>query len=115
MPDSKDFPKQFASRLKEAMEARRITARELSKSTGISDPNISRYLKGAYAPKRNNIYLIAKSLRVNPLWLLGFSNDMEVQAYQADSEKNALLAFIDDMDSEQIHKTLNFVSEYILK
>lgn len=40
---------------------------------------------------------------------------MEVQTYQADSEKNALLAFIDDMDSEQIHKTLNFVSEYILK
>lgn len=115
MPDSKDFAKKFSARLREAMQSRKMAAHRLSIATGISDSNISRYLKGTYAPKRNNIYLIAKALCVNPLWLLCFSEDMEITNYQADQDRAVLNQLIADMDSEQVAKTLNFVQEYIVK
>ncbi len=115
MPDSKDFTVKFSAKLKEAMASRKITAHQLSIATGISDSNISRYLKGTYAPKRNNIYLIARALQVNPLWLLCFSKDMDIPDYQSDQNRAVLKQLVDDMDGEQVAKTLSFVEEYIIK
>lgn len=67
----------FASRLKEAMELRDVTAADISRNVKVSTAAISRYLKGAYKPKQDRIYSLAKFLRVSPTWLMGFDVDME--------------------------------------
>jgi repressor LexA len=62
----------FAKRLNYAMRVRGITTQtELVEATGISKGAISSYLEGRYEPKQQNLYLIAKALRVNPAWLMG--------------------------------------------
>lgn len=69
------MPKTFRHRLYEAMELREMTRSELSAKSGVSKPLISQYLKGAYAPKQEKLYLLAKALQVNVSWLMG--NDVD--------------------------------------
>lgn len=69
------MPKTFRHRLYEAMELRELTRSELSAKSGVSKPLISQYLKGAYIPKQENLYLLAKALQVNVSWLMG--NDVD--------------------------------------
>lgn len=37
---------------------------------------ISRYLSGKIQAKQNNIYIISKALNINPLYLMGISDQM---------------------------------------
>ena len=52
---------------------------ELVEKTGITKGAISQYLKGEYEPKQNNVYKIAKALRVNPVWLMGKEVEMDFE------------------------------------
>lgn len=61
----------FSKRLEVALLHRDIKQTELVEMTGISKSAISQYLSGAFEPKQNNIYKIAKALNVNPTWLMG--------------------------------------------
>lgn len=61
----------IAKRLKEAMVRADVSQAELTRRTGISKGAISHYLSGAYEPKQNNIYLLAKALGVDEVWLMG--------------------------------------------
>lgn len=60
------------SRLKEAMQKRGLTARELANKSNISEASISRYLSGKLIPKQATIQALAKALGVDPVWLLGY-------------------------------------------
>ncbi len=105
----------FGKRLKEAMQARGLKARQVAKLTGIDESRISRYVHGLYAPKRQAVFAISRALRVNPSWLLGFSDEMSEELPEKDRARNELENLIEDMDQEQIEKTLRFVRDYILK
>lgn len=61
----------LAERLNKAMEQRGVTARELSKRTGITESDISHYRKGDYQPKRERVYFLSRALNVSPGWLMG--------------------------------------------
>ncbi|MBQ7244601.1 MAG: helix-turn-helix transcriptional regulator [Bacilli bacterium] len=115
MPNEKEDVQLFASRLRDALEYKKMTAAELSRKSGIDQAAISRYKKGLYAPNRNNIFLLARALGVNPTWLLGFSNDMLYQMSEKEAARNELENLIVDMDLDQIKKTIAFLREYILK
>ena len=104
-----------AQRLNDALEFRKMSAAQLSRATGIDQAAISRYRQGLYAPKRKAIFNIARALMVNPTWLLGYSDEMISELSQKDRARNELENLIEDMDLEQIEKTLRFVRDYIVK
>lgn len=67
----------FAKRLKEAMDIRKVSQTELHEKTGIGKPSINAYLKGEYKAKQDKVDLIAEALRVDPTWLIGYDVPME--------------------------------------
>lgn len=66
--------KSFSDRLKQAMSIKKITQSELCERTGIPKSAMSQYVSGAFTPKQERTYLIAKALNVNEPWLLGYDN-----------------------------------------
>lgn len=64
-------------RLNEAMLKRGINATELSKLTGLNKSSVSRYLSGENIPRSLAIGKMAKALRVNPAWVLGYDVPMD--------------------------------------
>lgn len=67
----------FAKRLKEAMDIRKISQTELHEKTGVGKPSINAYLKGEYKAKQDKVDLIAEALNVEPTWLIGYDVPME--------------------------------------
>ena len=64
-------------RIAQALTIRDMTQSELAGITQIPKSSISLYLKGAYEPKNDRIYIIAKALRVSEAWLMGYDVPME--------------------------------------
>ena len=69
--------KTTAERLAEALSARNMKAVELHEKTGISKPSISQYISGKVTPKQDRIYIMAKALNVDTIWLMGYDVPME--------------------------------------
>lgn len=61
---------EFQYRLQKALAAKRITASELSRLSGVGKADISNYLNGKYLAKQDKVFLLAKALDVDPGWLL---------------------------------------------
>lgn len=68
--------KEFHEQLKKAMEMRKVTQSELCEMTGIPKSAMSQYISGAFKPKQTRTYLIAKALRVNEAWLMGWDESV---------------------------------------
>lgn len=62
----------FASRLREALDLNHMTAAELHRRTGITEGQISQYLKGDYLAKQDKVFAISQVLGVSPAWLMAF-------------------------------------------
>ena len=58
------------------MELKGIKQSEICKTTGIPKSAMSQYISGAFEPKQNRIFLIAKALNVNEAWLMGIDVPM---------------------------------------
>lgn len=101
----------FAERLKKALSFRNMRAIDLSSKCGISKSLISKYLNGFTEAKQKNIYLIAKALNVNPLYLIGLSDEMT----PPDDLKDKIKAQLDEMTNEQLEQVETFISAFILK
>lgn len=67
----------IAERLRKSMMLRNLKQVDIIKKTGINKGALSSYLSGKYAPKQNNIHLLAKALDVNEAWLMGHDVPME--------------------------------------
>lgn len=79
-----------SSRIKEAMELRGMRQVDLVEKTGISKSLLSQYLSGRVTNARTDkVYMMAKALRVDAIWLMGFDVPMEIQ--MADADKMAEL------------------------
>jgi repressor LexA len=70
---------EFKDRLIHAMKERGLRAADLSKRTGLSKARISQYVNGKFVPKSDAIILMAETLRVSELWLMGKSDEMDAQ------------------------------------
>lgn len=64
-------------RIKRALSIRCMKQSELCQATKIPKSAISQYISGAFEPKQDRIYLIAKALNVSEAWLMGFDVQME--------------------------------------
>lgn len=69
--------KTTAERLHTALKMRDIKPVELHAKTGISKPSISQYMSGLVKPKQDRIYLMARALNVDDIWLMGYNVPME--------------------------------------
>lgn len=67
----------FKNRLEKALKIRNIKPVELHEKTGISESLISKYLSGNAVARQRKISLIADTLDINPVWLMGYDIPME--------------------------------------
>lgn len=65
------------SRISKALAIRGMRQSELCKLAKVPKSSLSLYLSGAYEPKQDRIYSIAKALNVSEAWLMGYDVPME--------------------------------------
>lgn len=110
---------EIKDRLRKAINDRDISQQELAELTGIPKSSISQYVSGYAKPKQDRIYLLAKALRVNEAWLLGYDSEMDI----ADDEPKINKEYVPDViaahfdgkqfseeDIEVINRFIEFVS-----
>lgn len=113
-----------AKRLKLAMDYKNLTAKQLSDKSGVSEPSISQYVHGTFAPRNKTAAKLAKILQVNPMWLMGFDVPMtdpasdflrNIAEGNIKTELKPNHAFVQDIDelsikmtSEQMDRILQF-------
>ena len=93
----KDKVETCGKRIEEALTIRNMKQAELCKLASVPKSSLSLYLKGAYEPKQDRIYSMARVLNVNDAWLMGYDVPMERKNSQAleltESEKTMLDLF----------------------
>lgn len=72
-----EIKESFQNRLKQLLEIKHLTQKELSDMTGISRSLINKYLKGVSETNNEKLSRIAKATNVNPVWLLGYDVQFE--------------------------------------
>lgn len=99
--------KQFSERLAEGLRARKMSAAELSRLSGVDKGSISRYLKGERSnPTTARIDALARALLVSPAWLMGYDvemndNDRLLDAYnRADEKTKKIVRQLLDMEEQ---------------
>ena len=74
-------------RIAKALAARNMRQADLAEMTNIPKSSLSLYLKEAYEPKDDRIYVIAKALHVSEAWLMGYDVPMEKSEEKIPSEQ----------------------------
>lgn len=71
-------------RIKEGLDRAKMSQAELAAATGIGKSSISTYIAGDYEPKQRNLHKIAKALGVSEHWLLGYTDDPNVETLKSE-------------------------------
>ena len=66
-------------RIAEALRIKGMKQYELCKLANVPKSSLSLYLSGAYEPKQDRVYDMAKALNVSEAWLMGYDVPMERQ------------------------------------
>lgn len=66
-----------SKRITYALSTRNMKQSELCRRTGIPKSAMSQYISGAFEPKQDRIFLIARALNVSEAWLMGYDVPME--------------------------------------
>ena len=90
----------ISERLQIAMDKRKIKQIDLSRSAGVNQGALSRYLKGSYEPKSATIYKLALALDVSDMWLEGYDVPMvrSQKQKEIDFKNNMYKKIAQDMD-----------------
>lgn len=94
-----DIVEKFANRLSKALSMRNMKPVELHEKTGISESLISKYLSNNAVARLDKLSIIANTLNVNPVWLMGY--DVSIQR---DFDKN-----IKGLDKQKTSSAVVFV------
>ena len=74
-------------RISAALTLRDMKQSELCKLANVPKSSLSLYLSGAYEPKQDRIYAMAKALNVNEAWLMGYDVPMEREKISPEEPK----------------------------
>jgi transcriptional regulator with XRE-family HTH domain len=74
-------------RIAKALDIRGMKQSELCRLAKVPKSSLSLYLSGAYEPKQNRVYDIAKALNVDEAWLMGYDVPMERKKNLPNDEK----------------------------
>ena len=75
-----------SNRISKALAVRGMRPAELCRLANVPKSSLSLYLSGAYEPKQDRIYDIAKALDVSEAWLIGYDVPMEREKENSPSE-----------------------------
>lgn len=68
-----------STRISKALRIKGMKQAELCKLANVPKSSLSLYLSGAYEPKQDRVYDMAKALNVDEAWLMGYDVPMERQ------------------------------------
>ena len=74
-------------RISAALTLRDMKQSELCKLANVPKSSLSLYLSGAYEPKQDRIYAMAKALNVSEAWLMGYDVPMEREKISPEEPK----------------------------
>lgn len=77
-------------RISEALHLKGVKQYELCKLANVPKSSLSLYLSGAYEPKQDRVYIMAKALNVSEAWLMGYDVSMERQTNKIVPEESNL-------------------------
>jgi repressor LexA len=75
-----ELKKIFGKRLKEVRDSKGMSGRAVGAIIGVAGATISRYESGEIEAKRTTIKVLADYFKVNPVWLMGVSEDKYVES-----------------------------------
>ncbi len=75
--EKKERISNFSERITTALAIRNMRQIELSRRTGTPKSAMSQYISGAFEPRQDRIFLIARALNVSEAWLMGYDVPME--------------------------------------
>ena len=75
-----------ANRIAKALSVRGMKQADLCKLAKVPKSSLSLYLSGAYEPKQNRVFDMAKVLNVSEAWLLGYDVPMEREERKSPDE-----------------------------
>ena len=78
-------------RIAKALKIKGMRQAELCKRANVPKSSLSLYLSGAYEPKQDRIYDMARALNVNEAWLLGYDVPMDRKVPKKDSPSDIIL------------------------
>lgn len=73
-------------RIAEALSIKGMRQADLCRLAKVPKSSLSLYLSGAYEPKQDRIYDMAKALNVSEAWLMGYDVPMERQEKKSPEE-----------------------------
>ena len=74
-------------RISIALSIRDMKQADLCKLANVPKSSLSLYLSGAYEPKQDRVYDMAKALNVDEAWLMGYDVPMEKQSAKKPPEE----------------------------
>lgn len=103
---------EFYQRMREAMEAAGLSQSELCERTKIPKSAMSQYLSGAFKPKQERTYLIARALGVSESWLMGCDTPRERNEPPPDNEQQ-LLSLFRQLNTEGQQKIIGYAADIV--
>lgn len=93
-----EVAKNFAT----ALEDNNMTQQQLADSADIDKSSVSHYCKGTHCPNNLRAIKLARILNVNPLWLMGLSDDKQ----PADNSKATELELLFNNASPEVQRSV---------
>jgi transcriptional regulator with XRE-family HTH domain len=82
-----DFDKSFGSRLSYAMDRCNMRQKDLAKASNVTEATVSRYVNNKRYPDIEFVRDIVQILNINPGFLLGVSDKVEIEHHPAEKSK----------------------------
>ena len=101
-------------RIAEALKIKGMKQYELCKLANVPKSSLSLYLSGAYEPKQDRVYDMAKALNVNEAWLMGYDVPMERQV-KKNSHSEPTLTEGEQMWLELYHRVSDDTRDILIK
>lgn len=79
-----------SKRIAKALKIKGMKQYELCKLANVPKSSLSLYLSGAYEPKQDRVYDMAKALNVSEAWLMGYDVPMERQVKKVSPSEPSL-------------------------
>ena len=105
----------IADRIEQGLRIKGMRQADLCKLAKIPKSSLSLYLSGAYEPKQDRIYLIAKALNVNEAWLMGFDVPMERTKEKNYSPSEAQLTEEEQKLLESYHRLSSEIKKLLVE
>ena len=100
---------EFNIRLQKAMDILGVSAAELSRRTGLSQPLISQWLSGKFKAKSDKVYLVASVLHINPAWLLGYDVPMQEIKTETPASDETIISLFAELPKDKKAQVEQFI------